>query len=247
MFHTIRLPPADLTARAHFETPGRAGAFTQVDGAGLARILVDSAAGRVFTPFREEKTMLAKSTLLACALAAPFFAPALLKAGNRDHALAGHSMKAREVSQKLAEFDSGAVALRQTLGRLETLTRTKKSNWTSHALALVEARSHINGLGRTLAELEALRPYAGEFENKAIAEARPRLVRIAAEVESKIRALNQDSRIVVRPHYRQSALSLYGQSEDLVRTVDTILGYKNARLRLKALELRAQPPSGDGA
>lgn len=190
--------------------------------------------------------MLAQSTLLACALAAPFFAPAVLKAGNHDHGLAGHSMKAREVSQKLAEFDSGAVALRQTLGRLETLTRTKKSTWASHAFALDEARGHINGLGRTLAELEAMRPYATELQSKAIAEARPRLVRIAALVESKIRALNEDSRIVIRPDYRQAALSLYGQSDDLVRTVDTILDYKNARLRLEALELRAQPSSGDG-
>jgi hypothetical protein len=79
----------------------------------------------------------------------------------------------------------------------------------------------------------------------AIENARPHLVGVAQEVTEAIDLLSEDRRSVYWPPYSDAVSNIYNHATSLHETVDTILDYEQARIRL--LELDLSPSTAEGS
>ena len=131
--------------------------------------------------------------------------------------------------------------LRMTCGvradKLDAMTPSRQVDWTSHAHSLEILKEQVNQLGQTLTNLEELKPQANEGQRMAIENARPHLVGVAQQVTEAIDLLSDDRRSVYWPPYSDTVNSLYNHATSLHETVDTILDYEKARMRLLDLDL----------
>ena len=93
-------------------------------------------------------------------------APLPARANAANEAL-GHP----EVANHLALFKQNAYDLRRQAEKLDSLTPSRQVDWTSHAHNLEILKEQVNHLGRTLTNLEELKPQANEGQRMAIEKA----------------------------------------------------------------------------
>jgi chromosome segregation ATPase len=159
--------------------------------------------------------------------------PVALRADNHQPA---------EVADRLAYFESTAIDLRREIGSLESLARAQQGSFQGHSDRLNSIRAKVNELGKEHSQLEEMKPQASELQVKAIDSARPHLEELAQEVKAAIERLGAErTRTLRSPEYRDSLKQMYDHANALYTTVDTIIDYKDARNRLKGLNL---PPNG---
>lgn len=150
----------------------------------------------------------------------------------------------RQVADRLADFKRRAPQLHREADTLNS-HRNSRVSWQSHSHHLGNLTEHVNQLGRSLAELEALKPAASESQRMAIEHARPHLVSIAQSTKRAIELLN-DNRVSVRfPEYGEAASDIYDHADALHMKLEAILDFENGKTRLDALEL--QPMSTQGS
>ncbi len=149
-----------------------------------------------------------------------------------------------EVANHLALFKQNAYDLRRQAEKLDSLTPSRQVDWTSHAHNLEILKEQVNQLGRTLTNLEELKPQANEGQRMAIENARPHLVGVAQEVTEAIDLLSEDRRSVYGPPYSDTVNNIYNHATSLHETVDTILDYEQARIRLLELDLSTSTAEG---
>ncbi len=148
------------------------------------------------------------------------------------------------VADQLTSFKQTALEMQRQADRLDSMRLTRQLDWRTHADSLTTLKQQVNELGRTLDNLEEFKPQANEGQRLAIENARPHLVGVAQEVTRAIDLLSDDRNSVYHPPYRDTVSNLYNHAESLYETVDTIMDYENARIRLLDLDL---PPSSEGS
>ncbi len=142
-----------------------------------------------------------------------------------------------EVARQLATFQQAAYDMRVQAEKLDSLTPARRLDWTSHAHSLRILKEQVNEMGRTLTNLQELKPQANEEQQLAIESARPHLVRVAGEVTRAIDLLSEDRNSVYWPPYADTVNSLHNHSTSLHETVTTILDYEQAKVRFSKLDL----------
>jgi DNA repair ATPase RecN len=167
------------------------------------------------------------------------FAPLPARADVANEAL-GHP----EVANQLVLFKQNAYDLRVRAEKLDALTPSRQADWTSHSHNLEILKEQVNQLGRTLTNLEELKPQANEGQRLAIESARPHLVGVAQQLTEAIDLLSEDRRSVYWPPYSDTVNNIYNHATSLHETVDTILDYEQARIRLLDLDLSTLAAEG---
>ena len=149
----------------------------------------------------------------------------------------------RQVGERLADFKRTAYQLRR---RAETLNagRNSRVSWQTHSYHLQNLADHVNQLGRSLAELEALKPAANENQRLAIEHARPHLVSIAQRVTRANELLKDNRGSVHFPEYGEAAGDIYDHADTLHTKLDAILDFEEAKVRLDEMELQTKPSEG---
>jgi hypothetical protein len=142
-----------------------------------------------------------------------------------------------QVADRLADFKSTASQLHREADTLNS-RRNSRASWQTHALHLENLTGHVNQLGRSLAELEALKPAASESQRAAIEHARPHLVSIAQSTTRAIELLKDNRATVHFPEYGEAASDIYAHAEALHMKLDAVLDFESAKERLDALELQ---------
>jgi DNA repair ATPase RecN len=149
-----------------------------------------------------------------------------------------------QVADQLTSFKQTALEMQRHADRLDSMRFTRQLDWRTHADSLTILKEQVNQLGRTLTDLEELKPQANEGQRLAIENARPHLVGVAQEVTRAIDLLSEDRKSVYQPPYTDTVGNLYNHAASLYETVDSIMDYENARIRLLNLDL---PPSSEGS
>lgn len=148
------------------------------------------------------------------------------------------------VANQLMLFKQTALEMQRHADQLDAMTLSKQLDWRTHAASLTTLKQHVNELGRTLASLEELKPVANEGQRLAIENARPHLVGVAQEVTRAINLLSDGRKNVYMLPYTETVGDLSGHAASLYETVDTLMDYEKARIRLLNLEL---PSSSEGS
>ena len=146
----------------------------------------------------------------------------------------GEVSQVSRVDDLLAQFESRAIETRRDAAMLES-TRRNKLSFESHSSNLSMMKEHINEMGKMLADLEAMKPKATLFQEKAIEAARPHLEDMARRVEKGINWLREDRRSISKAEYNDNLHGIWMSSDQLYRDVDTIIDYHEARMRMNEL------------
>ncbi|HTT24934.1 MAG TPA: hypothetical protein VMG82_38825, partial [Candidatus Sulfotelmatobacter sp.] len=113
----------------------------------------------------------------------------------------------------------------------------KQLSWRSHAARLSVLRDHVNEMGRSLAELEAMKPMANQTQTLAIENARPHLVSVASNLTDAIDLVNENRWNVYWSDYGEAVRDVYSHADALHTKLDTILEYEKGKARMENLEL----------
>jgi hypothetical protein len=149
-----------------------------------------------------------------------------------------------DVANRLTDFQRTASQLRREADTLNA-GRNSRVSWETHALHLGNLKDHVNKLGRSLAELEALKPEASQSQRMAIEQARPHLVSIAESTTRAIELLRDRRGSIHFAEYGEAASDIYDHADALNTKMDAILDFEDAKVRLDAMELH--PLSSEGS
>ena len=142
----------------------------------------------------------------------------------------------RKVADQLADFKTTAFGLRSQADTLQSPSNRRLS-WQSHSYSLVNIADHVNQKGRSLAELEAMKPMANESQKVAIEQARMHLVLVAENATRALDLVKENRSSIQFPAYGEAVDALHLHARELHTKLDTILDFENARLRLESLDL----------
>jgi hypothetical protein len=150
-----------------------------------------------------------------------------------------------QVADQLADFKRTAYKLSHEADALNLQAPNRHLDWQSHAQRLNILKDHVNEMGKTLAELEALKPFASESQGIVIEHARPHLVSVAQNVTQAIELVNENRRNVHSVEYREAVSTIYAHADALHAKLDTVLDFENAETRLNVLELQPTSTEAD--
>jgi DNA repair ATPase RecN len=150
----------------------------------------------------------------------------------------------RQVADRLGDFKSTAFKLRRQADLLQS-HRNSTVSWQTHADRLTTLKDHVNQMGRSLSELEEMKPQASDSQKLAIEHARPHLVEIAQNTTRAIELLKENRGVMRFPEYGEVASDIYDHADSLHTKLDAILDFENSKARMDALEL--QPMSSEGS
>jgi septal ring factor EnvC (AmiA/AmiB activator) len=150
-----------------------------------------------------------------------------------------------QVADQLADFKRTAFEMRREADTLKSFTPNKRLHWQSHTYRLEALKNHVNKMGKSLSELEALKPTATESQGMAIEHTRPHLVSVAQNLTEAIELVKENRNNVHWAEYAEAVNNIYAHADALHTKLDTILDYENAQLRFDSLEL--QPASAGGS
>jgi len=149
-----------------------------------------------------------------------------------------------QVADRLDDFKSAALKLQRQADIFQS-HRNSPISWQTHATHLLDLTDHVKQLGRSLSELEEMKPQASDSQKMAIEHARPHLVAIAQGTTRAIELLSENRGIVRFPEYTEVVSDIYDHADTLHTKLDTILDLENASGRLDALAL--EPMSSEGS
>ncbi len=150
----------------------------------------------------------------------------------------------RQVADRLGGFKSTASKLHRQADLLQSHTYSGRS-WQTHANQLATVTDHVNRLGRSLSELEEMKPHANDSQKLAIEHARSHLVAIAQSTTRAIALLKENRANTRFPEYGEVANDIYDHADTLHTKLTAILDFEDSKARLDALELL--PVSSEGS
>lgn len=150
-----------------------------------------------------------------------------------------------QVTKQLQELKRTAFAIHSEADALNSITPNQRLSWESHADRLQTLKTHVNKMGKSLAELETQGAIVTEEQALAMEHARLHLVPVAQNLTDAIELVNEDRRSVHGNEYDEAVSDLYTHAEALHTKLDTILDYENARMRFDRLELQPSFSSGE--
>lgn len=143
-----------------------------------------------------------------------------------------------QVASELAEFKRTASQMRDKADSLNSFTPNRQLSWQTHSESLNALKDHVNEMGQSLTELEALKPTANETQVLAIEHARPHLVSIARNLTEAIGLVNESRSNVYWVDYAEAVSDVYAHADTLHAKIDAILDFEKAKARLEDLELQ---------
>jgi len=149
-----------------------------------------------------------------------------------------------QVAEQLSDFKRTAFEMRREADTLKSFMPLKRLHWQSHTYRLHALKNHVNEMGKSLAELEAIKLTATEAQGMAIEHARPHLVSVAQNLTQAIELVRENRNNVHWGKYGEAMNNIYAQADALHTKLDTILDYENARMRLEGLELQTASAGG---
>ena len=143
----------------------------------------------------------------------------------------------RQVAKELADFKSNAAKMRHQADTLNSFTPSKQLSWQSHTQRLNALKDHVNEMGRSLAELEAMKPMATQTQALAMEQARPHLVSVAENLTEAIALVNENRRNIYWDDYSEAVSDVYSHAHALHTKLDAILEYGKNQERMESLEV----------
>jgi len=145
-----------------------------------------------------------------------------------------------QVAKELAGLKRTASEMCYHADILNSFTPNKQLSWQSHAEKLHALKDHVNEMGRSLEQLEAMRPMANGTQALAIEHARPHLAAVARNLTEAIELLNENRRNVYWGDYSEAVSDVYSHADALHGKLDAILDYEKAKGRLERMELQTR-------
>ena len=173
---------------------------------------------------------------------AVLFAAALVPSASAENRMQNGDTQ-RQVADRLTDFKRTASQLRRQADTLNA-DRNSRVSWETHSRHMGNLKDHVNQLGKSLAELEAMKPAASENQRLAIEHARPHLVSIAQSTTRALELLKDNRGSIHFPEYGEAASDIYDHADTLHTKLDAILDFEDAKARLDELELQPKPSEG---
>lgn len=173
------------------------------------------------------------TVLLVVMLAAAAFADSPMKTTAAQRKLADH----------LENFKATATALRHEADTLQS-PGTRRLTWQTQNHYLGNIKTHVNNMGKTLAELESLTPMASESQALAIEHSRSHLVSVAENATRALDLIRENRSSVQFNEFGEAVNDIQVHAEALHSKLDTILDFEDARIRLEALDLPTTSTEG---
>jgi hypothetical protein len=147
-----------------------------------------------------------------------------------------------QIAEQLRDLKRTAFDARMEAESLKSMTPYKGLTWQSHSYRLEALKSHVNEMGKSLAELEAQKATATDGQALAIEQARLHLVPFADSLTQAIGLVNENRRNVHWGEYAEAVNDTYAHADALhansirsltTRTPDcvSIVSSFNQRLR----------------
>jgi hypothetical protein len=141
------------------------------------------------------------------------------------------------VARGLADLKRTAFQMRSEADTLNSFTPNKQLSWQSHRNRLHAIKEHVNDMGQSLVELEAMKPMASQTQLLAIEHARPHLTSVARNLTGAIELMNENRQNVYWSDYGEAVTDVYSHADALHSKLDAILDYEKAKDRLGNMEL----------
>jgi len=175
-----------------------------------------------------------KSSIISSAMAVLVITAMVGSAFAAESPTQGH----RQVANELTDLKRTASKMRDQADILNSFTPAKQLSWQSHTARLNAIKDHVNEMGQSLAELEAMKPMANQTQALAIEHARPHLVSVASNLTEAIELVNENRRNVYWSDYGEAVEAVYSHADALHTKLDTILKYEKDKMRMDNLELQ---------
>ena len=176
-----------------------------------------------------------KLSIMSSALTAVVIVALAGSAPAAELATRGHP----QVAKELADFKRTASQMREQADILNSFTPSKQLSWQSHTAKLHALKDHVNEMGQSLRELEAMKAMASPTQALAIEHARPHLESVARNLTEAIELVNENRRNVHWSDYGEAVSDVYSHAHALHTKLDAILDYERAQARMESLELQA--------
>jgi len=173
----------------------------------------------------------AVSLVAPALLSAAMFFPAVLRAGQ--------TTDSPEISKLLADAKAEAIELKADSADLDSFVRSNL-NWTTHAKKIGLIKDHVNNTGKLLAKLKNAGSLGSPWQQTAIARIEPLLRELAANTETVIQRLNENSAKIHFPEYRACVKAHYELASDLEALIRDFVSYGETKEKLDRLQRKLE-------
>lgn len=182
------------------------------------------------------RTMLALVAGAILATGAASATPRTLPAAASPPATQHSPYLSERASTLLAEIQREAAELRRNAETLGTFARSTQFSWKSHADYLDRVKTHINAVGKYIAELQRIQNSVLPWQQQAITQVTNHAAQVAASTQAALVHLNENRNSVLLSEYREHLKTIDDRSADMKERVDKFLAYEKAEQ--KFLQLR---------
>jgi hypothetical protein len=144
-------------------------------------------------------------------------------------------------STLLAEIQREAAELRRNAETLGTFARSTRFSWKSHADYLGRVKTHINAVGKHIAELQRIQDSVLPWQQQAITQVTNHAAEVAASTQAALVHLNENRNSVLLPEYRAHLKTIDDRSADMKERVDKFLAYERAEQKFLQLRDELEP------
>ncbi|MBW4026258.1 hypothetical protein [Acidipila rosea] len=151
-----------------------------------------------------------------------------------------------EINKLLADAKDHAVLAENDADTLSSYTNSKLS-WETHAHRLEMIKTHVNNLGKVVADLKDKRAEGSAWQQEAIDRIDPLLNDMAENLTATINHLNDNRAKVHMPPYRDYAKANYELAARTTAVISDLVEYGKAKAKSESLEQKLElPASGSG-
>ena len=134
------------------------------------------------------------------------------------------------------DFRDTASAAADSATTLQSFTRFNEENWRTHTVELDRLKTGINEMSSMMKRLEEIRPSAAPWERQAIDEAHKLLASMAADTETAIKTLNNNTDRLYLSAYRTPITNLASESQRLLSSLEHACKLGHVQEKEKHLE-----------
>lgn len=138
-------------------------------------------------------------------------------------------------STLLAEIQREAMELRRNAETLGTFARSTEFSWKSHADYLDRVKTHINQVGKHIAELQRIQNSVLPWQQQAIPQLTNHAAEVAASTQAALVQLNENRNSVLGSEYREHLKTIDDRSREMKERVDQFLAYEKAEQKFRQL------------
>ncbi len=138
---------------------------------------------------------------------------------------------ADESARTLKDVEEQAYDVTDHTGTIQVASGLPATSREFHANELEALKEDVNGMGKEMARLEALRQGETSWEQRTVTRAMPLLKQVAATTDEAIRYVNDNPQKLALPEYQKITKKLYEQSTALWKVLHNSIKLANLRER----------------